>query len=289
MRLTICLLLAALLSSCSAKEERGSPSPSEPAAPLPTLALFGGEERLEVDIPTLRAQLETVQFRVFNPEWKQEIEYRAFRLQDVLRLAGIPLDGRDGDLIFHCADGYASIRPIKMLSKMKLMLAFEEVGAQKWTPLPGHRDAPIAGPFYVLSQDAADFEAFPWPWQVTGIELVDFTERYAALVPVGAADDSAEMRGFRAFRSKNCLSCHSINLVGGQVGPELNVPKNITEYRDRDLLKAWIRDASAFRARTLMPPNPDLSDAELDDILAYLAAMKEHKTNTGEGSAETGH
>ena len=43
-------------------------------------------------------------------------------------------------------------------------------------------------------------------------------------------------------------------MKGGKMGPELNVPKNILEYRDREQLAAFIKNPQAFRFGSLMPP-----------------------------------
>jgi mono/diheme cytochrome c family protein len=76
---------------------------------------------------------------------------------------------------------------------------------------------------------------------------------------------------------ENCIGCHSINLVGGDLAPELNVPKNVTEYWRADDIRALVRDASSFRARSKMPPFPQLGAGDIDDLLHYFAAMKSQK------------
>ena len=63
-----------------------------------------------------------------------------------------------------------------------------------------------------------------------------------------------------------------MNLIGGRLGPELNVPKNITTYRSRSLLLAFMKHPQSFRAGSLMPPS-HLNDAQLNQVLDYLEAM----------------
>ena len=70
--------------------------------------------------------------------------------------------------------------------------------------------------------------------------------------------------------------CHSINGEGGKVGPELNVPMSIVEYRSAVQLKAFIRNPERFRYTT-MPAHEHLSDKDLDALLAYFEAMRERK------------
>ena len=67
-----------------------------------------------------------------------------------------------------------------------------------------------------------------------------------------------------------------MNREGGRVGPELNVPQNILEYRPEPQVRAYIRDPATFRYGN-MPPHPDLTDAQMDALIAYLGAMKDRK------------
>lgn len=56
------------------------------------------------------------------------------------------------------------------------------------------------------------------------------------------------------------------------------VPRNIGEYWPADHLRAYIADATAYRARSKMPSFKGVLGApELDALLAYLTAMAEHK------------
>ena len=98
----------------------------------------------------------------------------------------------------------------------------------------------------------------------------------AAVPKVKAGDGERARRGFVVFK-ENCIGCHSVNLVGGDLAPELNVPKNVTEYWRTADIRALVRDASSYRARSKMPPFPQLADADLDALLSYLEAMKRQK------------
>ena len=60
------------------------------------------------------------------------------------------------------------------------------------------------------------------------------------------------------------------------MGPDLNVPQNVTEYRPEDQIRAYIKNPLAFRYGS-MPAHPNLSEADLDGLLAYFRAMKERK------------
>ena len=89
------------------------------------------------------------------------------------------------------------------------------------------------------------------------------------------------MRGFELFRGE-CIRCHAVNREGGRVGPELNVPQSIVEYRDSEFLRAYIRDPLRFRYGA-MPPHPGLDDGDLDDLIAYFRAMSTRKHDPDAG------
>lgn len=90
--------------------------------------------------------------------------------------------------------------------------------------------------------------------------------------------DPAVDRGKALFKT-HCAACHK--LEGNLIGPEL---LKITESRDIEWLKLWIKDNTALIASgdklakdvadsnpAIMTPFPQLSDEDIDDILKYLA------------------
>ena len=130
-------------------------------------------------------------------------------------------------------------------------------------------------PFYAVATEKASFRTLSWPYEIVAIELVDFKKTFPALFVAGM--DQNASAGFQLFRQE-CVKCHSLNLQGGDIGPELNVPRNITEYRDEAFLKSFIRNASAYRAKSKMQSFAHLSDAQIGQIIAYLKVMRLHKT-----------
>jgi mono/diheme cytochrome c family protein len=138
--------------------------------------------------------------------------------------------------------------------------AGEPVGRQKANP----------GPFYLVwtREFQSTENEYPWPWQLASINLVRFEERYPEVVPQGPPPDSPASRGFRIFKGR-CLRCHSINQQGGKIGPDLNAPMSITQYRSEEMIKAFIRQPSRFR-HSGMPDHPDLTDQNLDDLYRYF-------------------
>ncbi|MEO1173838.1 MAG: cytochrome c, partial [Myxococcota bacterium] len=108
------------------------------------------------------------------------------------------------------------------------------------------------------------------------VRTVDSEEEFAAAGPGDGA--SAQVRAGHALFMKGCIRCHAMNRAGGRLGPELNVPQSIVEYRPIEQIKAYILNPTTFRYGN-MPANPHLSDADLDALIAYFQAMKDRKAD----------
>jgi mono/diheme cytochrome c family protein len=107
------------------------------------------------------------------------------------------------------------------------------------------------------------------------IEVTRFEAAFPHTVPTGEAADSPAMRGFAVF-ARECVRCHAVNREGGRVGPELNVPQSIVEYRPEAQVRAYIQNPLAFRYGN-MPAHPHLTAGDLDGLIAYFRAMSTRK------------
>ncbi|MEZ4450514.1 MAG: c-type cytochrome [Nannocystaceae bacterium] len=253
--------------------------PEEIANPTLTLTLVSGESRAL----TREALATTIQggpttMTVDNPAFKREITYRGYWLTDVLAAAGIDLQS-SSELIFHCADGYAATLPVDRFTEAAPFLAIGQVGDDgelHWDKIRIGKEYLSPAPYYVVGKEPGSYEWFGWPLQVTAIEAMGRRSADASAYPEGAPEGGEVTRGFELFKGR-CLACHSVNLQGGSVGPELNTPRSVTEYWEGATLRAFIRDPGSFRARSKMPPSPLLAAEDLDAILAYLTYMRGHK------------
>lgn len=180
---------------------------------------------------------------------------------------------------FHAADGYTVTIPWHLLDRHRAALAVRDLDLSEgrdWLPFRQGRNQAVPAPFYLVWPAGTD--AVPeryWPYQLVAISIRPFGAAFGAARPRG--DDPEIREGFKIFRDI-CMACHSVNLVGGTVGPELNVPMNPTEYWRLELLPKYIRNAPAFHARSRMPSLVDQLTAEnVTAVMSYLTHMREHK------------
>ncbi|MBF0694849.1 MAG: c-type cytochrome [Flavobacterium sp.] len=120
--------------------------------------------------------------------------------------------------------------------------------------------------------------------------LTSFAQDQAA-APAEAAAPAAEaapagggdaVKG-KALFNQNCASCHKLDSKG--TGPAL---RGVAEKRDREWLYKWIKNSTDMiksgdplavqlfeeNNKVLMTPFPQLSNTDIDDILAYTSEVK---------------
>ncbi len=76
--------------------------------------------------------------------------------------------------------------------------------------------------------------------------------------------------------SNNCIGCHTVNGEGAYFAPELD---NVYTRRGPDFIKTWIRIQPTGVAGRRQMPQFNFSDADLQDITAYLQWLSHVNTN----------
>ena len=237
----------------------------------------------EIPLAELREECHETRIEVArDPYYEGRKSYLACPLAQVFVLGfGLPPGALGGANVFlRARDGYVKPASAELLAEPGGYLAFADAdrapdGGAGFAPIDRRQLDP--GPLYLVWTGAAqaDPHRYPWPYQLAAIEVAPFEARYPHTAPAGEPAESAAWRGFAIFR-RECVACHAINGEGGTVGPELNVPRSIVEYRPAEQIEAFVRNPQSFRY-TSMPANPHLSDADLEALVAYFRAMGQRK------------
>ncbi len=210
----------------------------------------------------------------YDPYYAREKTFRAVPLVRVLELGFAGKEKLiEKQFVLRAKDGYTVPLDGAKLYEPGAYIAFEDAEVPAWEPIGQQRANP--SPFYLIWANKAqtNLETHPRPYQLATIEIAKFEDVFPFTVPKGAGDDA--QKGFATFRQQ-CILCHAINRQGGRIGSELNVPQSIVEYRPVEQIKAYIKNPLTFRYST-MPPHPNMSEAELDQVIAYFTAMKDLK------------
>jgi mono/diheme cytochrome c family protein len=255
-----------------------------PAGASDTLR-FEREGRLVREIPVAQLRQHCDETRVTverDPYYDRRKVFVACPLAQVFELGfgAPPRAFGDANVFFRARDGYVKPASAALLAEPGAYLAFADAehavaSESHWEPIDRRQADP--GPLYLVWTGAAQADAhvYPWPYQLAAIDIAPFEARFPHTAPEGEPPDSPAWRGFAIYR-RECVACHAVNGEGGSVGPELNLPRSIVEYRSAEQLKAFVRDPQSFRY-TSMPANPHLSDADLDALVAYFRAMSVRK------------
>ncbi|CZF85973.1 c-type cytochrome [Grimontia marina] len=226
------------------------------------------EKSLGIDRMKTSAAPRSLSFQ--SPVYKKPMTYNGLDFKDVAASAGVDFSKVE-EIKFVALDGFVASWS-KGTTKSPLVVVTDEKGNPNgFTDIGEGKETLNPGPFYVMTTDPNEYNNWIWPFQVYKIEF-NYQAPKPDYYPTGAEDKPIIMAGYVAFKS-TCISCHSINLEGGDIGPELNIPKNITEYRDKEYLKAFIKNPNSYRAKSRMLKFEHLSDQQLNEIIEYMAYM----------------
>ncbi len=251
-----------------------------------SLEFFIGEEKVKsVNLRELKKKLKIYKISFESSHYEKVKNYHAFKLHDVMDFSFQEKWRNEEEYptaVFTALDGYSPQGEIEKMLEKDGYLAFEDLdveGENEWEKTKEHKSDPA--PYFLVWTDPKKTvkEAYPWPWQIKKISLLNFKEAYPKVYPAGdVKKDSAVFRGYTTFKEQ-CFRCHAMDKQGGVIGPDLGAPQTITDYRLESELKKFIRNPELFRY-SHMPSHEHLTEKELDEMIAYFKHQSQNKKRT---------
>ena len=223
----------------------------------------------------------------YAPVYKgKKIVFSAFKVANIFEDEKIP---KDALIQYWASDGYsAPLEKEYLLNRKKdksiAYIAIEDP-QKKWPPLKGRPMS--AGPFYLVwfNPKLSHIPNKAWPYWIESFEVKGVLEaEYPGIMPDKSLSRHHQVRKGMQLYVKHCFSCHTINHSGApKKGPDLNIPMNPTEYFKGETLKRLIRQPTAVRDWPGLAMSgfseDDLSDGDIEDIIAYLKHMGGRKVS----------
>lgn len=222
-----------------------------------------------------------------DPYYQSTKRFVAVPLGELLKEFWPGLDNEPhAEIEFAAADGYKVRLSAKLAQSPPAFIALRDVDHPPFEPISDRKADP--SPLYLFweGKEWTNLETHPRPWGIVTISKVHSGQGLQHVTPPhGFGADGCAEAGFRLF-SAQCQRCHAINGEGGRLGPDLNVPRNILEYRSEPDVRAYIKDPATFRYGN-MPAHPLLTTEHLDQLVCYLREMGRHKFDPRQPAAKT--
>jgi len=212
-----------------------------------------------------------------DPYYGGNGRYEALSLVDLLKEA--PKEP-SLDIRFVALDGYLVTSTLGKLPLEKAYVATRDLLAKQgesWRAVGEGREMMSPAPFILVWSGRYE-KGLPIPHQLAKIQILSPDTSLNRAVP----KEKEALTGYSLFKS-NCSSCHSVNGQGGVIGPELNVPRNVTEYWRKEDILTLLEDPANMRWGSRMPAFSHLSTSEREEIYRYLASMKQQKVCSSKG------
>jgi len=252
----------------------------------PAITVTVGKETRSFTRGELLARPDATTIRVARDvSYRVPMTYRAVPVASLLAGTTLP---PDSVIEAVALNGFIAQLPPDLLlntdeSKAVAWLAIEPAD-QPWPLIPGKKQV-SAGPFYIVwtGAEVSGIRSEQWPYQVAKlVSRSSPVSRWPALAVNSALPPKDPARAGQALFIVQCLTCHKLNGAGAaDVGPDLDLPQNPTEYLTPRGLHDLIRNPKAVRSwpAQAMPGFPEdyLSDRDIGLIIAYLKHMAGRK------------
>ncbi|MDD5151623.1 MAG: c-type cytochrome [Flavobacterium sp.] len=213
-----------------------------------------------------------------DPVYHKQKKYKAVNASLLIKneIDLTKIDPKNTKIVFECIDGYKPEMPLELFLNANSYLAFQDVDAPKgsnWETILKDGNEMNAEPFYIVYPSVSDKDThYKWPYNLVKMYLEPLNKSIIELYPL---KNRKLESGYVLFKNY-CLTCHSINRIGGTMGPELNEPKSVTEYWKEKELVDYIVNPASFRNKVKMP-TLGITKQQSQEIVDYLKYMSENK------------
>lgn len=217
----------------------------------------------------------TIQVR-YDPYFRSPKKYLGYPVNKIIDSI-VKLENFDTTkaiVAFECIDGYRPMMDFsKIFGETKGYIVYKDLSQQNGNDRADSIEAKFKPYYLVWDNIPKNDDSFVWPYGLIGLRLISNQIRYESVYPF---KDTSLAEGFYLYRDY-CMKCHSVNKVGGTVGPELNIPKNITEYwQEKDIL-LFVKNPGAYRYNSRMSAVTNIKDSDLKEIISYLKYLRDNK------------
>jgi hypothetical protein len=179
-----------------------------------------GKPVAQLSFADIEKKVPVAQVTVWEPHEDKNVTYEGFDARKLFAAVYGDEWKEIDEVMLKCVDGYQPVLPRDRFDRHANYLAFRRLDQEAFNVqnrFQAEKDVPL-GPFYLVwdnlkSKELRDEGANAWAYQIVGVDLVTFADRFPRLSPPKDASDEAK-KGFLAFR-ENCMSCHTINGEGG--------------------------------------------------------------------------
>lgn len=211
-----------------------------------------------------------------DPVYKTKKVYQAYPLTHFLETLTLQQKAHVSDMlvVFTAKDGYKSFMGYQDAMAESGYVAYKDQKANEnntWETFKFGAEIITPAPFYLVwPKSELDEWRFPWPFQLVSIALQPASDFFGDAAPKTAQANIQQ--GFSLF-SRYCIRCHTVNNVGGKIGPVIKISNSDSVNRQNFLLD-FILDAPAYSKETKMPAFKKLLSREnAVSIIDYLKHM----------------
>jgi len=211
----------------------------------------------------------------FGPQAK---EARVLFLSDLV--AALPAKPGADVLLASCNDGYLSVYTLDFIRRYRpyLVLQIAGRGPERWPP-PGLAFNPAPFAIDASAALAAGVEEYrdighKRPWGVISVRLSSMEESFGAFFQGRWASPTPAAAAGREIWINSCASCHP-GPPGATGGTKSGRPMEIVQAiagANRAFFMQYVRKPTSLDPAAKMEPHPWYSDAEFDQLIAFLTA-----------------